>query len=104
MKNNKNKSEVEKNTTKSLIIIFLAFIVGGWNACQAQVEKQPTHKIVLEMELEEVVKLKIPTVEELNKIKQTYPPKGDNVNLKRKAVIPELEVIIKEEDYDENNK
>jgi len=111
MKNNKNKSEVEKNTTKSLIIIFLAFIVGGWNTCQAQVEKQYPQKIVLELELEEVIKLKIPkdietpmTIEELNIIKQTYPSKGSIINLRKKSIIPEVETIIKEEDYDENNK
>jgi len=104
MKNNKNKSEVEKNTTKSLIIIFLAFIVGGWNTCQAQVEKQSPHKIVLEMELEQVVKLKIPKVEELNIIKQKYPPKNNIINLKKKPTLPEVDAIIREEDYYENNK
>jgi len=96
----------------TLIIIFLTLVIGGWNNCQAQEqEKQYPQKIVLELELEEVIKLKIPkdietpmTIEELNKIKQTYPSKGSIINLRKKSIIPEVETIIKEEDYDENNK
>ena len=61
------------------------------------------------MELEQVIKLKIPkdiktpmTVEELNIIKQKYPPKDSNINLIKKPTLPEVDAIIKEEDYNEN--
>jgi len=107
---NTMKTTQEKYSICTLIIIFVAFVIGGWNTCQAQeTKKQYPQKIVLEMELEQVVKLKIPkdvetpmTIEELNKIKQSYPSKGGAINLKRESVIPEVDAIIKEEDYDEN--
>ena len=98
------KNFKHKHSFYTLMLIIIALLIGGWNNCQAQEEKQYPQKIILEMELEQVVKFKIPKAEELNKIKQTYPPKGKTVNLKRKSVIPEMEAIIKEEDYDENNK
>tara|TARA_R110000751_G_scaffold186814_3_gene293130 strand:+ start:793 stop:1092 length:300 start_codon:yes stop_codon:yes gene_type:complete len=94
----------EKYNFYALTIIIVVMIIGGWNSCQAQEEKQQPQKIILEMELEQVIKITIPKVGELNKIKQTYPPKGGSVNLKRKPTIPEVDVIIKEEDYNENNK
>ena len=104
------KTTQEKYSLYALIIFIATFIIGGWNTCQAQDnKKQYPHKIVLEMELEQVVKLKIPkdiatpvNIEELNKIKQSYPSKGGAINLKRESVIPEVDAIIKEEDYDEN--
>ena len=102
------KKPQEKYTLCTLMIILVTMVIGGWNSCQAQeYQKQYPQKIVLEMELEQVVKLKIPknvkTIKELNKQKQPYPPKGNAVNLKRKSVIPEVDAIKKETDY-ENNK
>lgn len=75
-------------------------------------EKQNTEgpqKIILEMELEQVVKFSVPAnddLEILNKEKQKYPPKTiDNVCLpENKINIPKTNTIIKEEDYDENDK
>ena len=98
------KNFKEKYSFYTLMLIIVAMTIGGWNTCQAQVEKQYPQKIILEMELEQIIKITIPKVEELNKIKQTYPPKGGSVNLKRKPTIPEVDAIIKEEDYNENNK
>jgi hypothetical protein len=49
----------EKYGLYTLVIIISAFIIGGWNSCQAQ-DKQYPQKIILEMELEQVVKFKIP--------------------------------------------
>jgi len=95
----------DKYSFYALMLIVIAMFIGGWNSCQAQEKhKQYPQKIVLEMELEQVVKIRIPKAEELNKIKQTYPPKGNTVNLKRKSAIPEKDAIIREENYNENNK
>jgi hypothetical protein len=89
----------------TLILITVAMFIGGWNSCQAQEKhKQYPQRIVLEMELEQVVKIRIPKAIELNKSKQTYPSKINTVNLKRKSDVPETDAIIREEDYNENNK
>ena len=93
----------EKYNFYALTLIIVVMIIGGWNSCQAQ-EKQYPQKIILEMELEQSIKITIPKIEELNKIKQTYPQKESSVNLKRKHTLPEVDTIIKEEDYNENNK
>ena len=101
MKTNKN------HTLYALLIILAIFIIGGWNTCQAQ-EKQYPHKIVLEKELEQVVKLKILAVEELTKKTQTYTHKNKSDNMecipKNKINIPKNNAIIREECYYENNK
>ena len=80
----------------------------------SQEEKKYQQKIVLEMELEQVVKLKIPknletplTIEELNKIKQIqkYPSKNKKVNdclPENKIGIPKNNTLIKEEEYENN--
>lgn len=102
----------DKYSFYTLMLIIITFVIGGWDSCQAQEQKKEyPQKIILEMELEQVVKLKIPkeiktptNIEELNKIKQSYPPKGNSINLKRESVIPEVDAIIKEEEYNENNK
>lgn len=95
----------EKYNLYSLLIILFSFFIGAWNSCHAQSNEYP-QRIVLEMELEQVVKIKIPknittpkTVEELNVIKQIKQDKP----IKEKQKIKETNIkIIKEEDYNEN--
>ena len=57
----------EKYNFYALTLIIVVMIIGGWNSCQAQ-EKQYPQKIILEMELEQSIKITIPKIEELNKI------------------------------------
>jgi hypothetical protein len=91
----------ENYRSYSLVLITIVFILGGWGTCYAQSEKQYPQKIVLEMELEQVIKIKIPKVDELNRVKQVHPKKNGSVILK---TTPKSDVVGKEGYYNENNK
>lgn len=88
---------------------FLLFILFFKNSYSQ--ELLPMKKVTLEMETKKTIELKIPenlvpTIK-INE-KQSYPPKNKNEAKKclpeNKVNIPKTNTIMREEDYDENNK
>ena len=92
------------------LVVFLLFILFFKNSFSQ--ELLPMRKVTLELEIKKMVELKItenslPTIK-INEIKQNYPPKNKNEAKKclpeNKVNIPKTNTIMREEDYDENNK
>jgi len=85
---------------------FLLFILFFKNSFSQ--ELLPMKKVTLELEIKKTIELQIPenlvpTIK-INEIKQTYPPKNKICLPENKVNIPKTNTIIREEDYDENNK
>lgn len=89
---------------------FLLFILFFKNSFSQ--ELLPIKKVTLKLETKKTIELKIPEnllpVIKINEIKQNYPPKNKNEAKKclpeNKVNISKTNVIIREVNYNENNK